>query len=98
MNIGVANHVLARSQRPAPRAVHLLSMAPGRHTLARTSDTELELTVEGDFYASMWSRNHSNEPLRPGMAARLRDVDVRLLEVEPATRLRLVLADGVEAC
>jgi len=98
MNIGVAGHVLARSQRPAPRAVHLLSMAPGRHTLTRTSDAEFELTVEGDFYASMWSRNHSNEPLRPGMRARLRGLDVRLLETEPSTRLRLVLADGADPC
>lgn len=98
MNIGFVNYFLELHGMPGPRGVHLLSMAPGRHTLTIFDAGEFELAVDGDFYASFWSRNHSDEPLRAPMEVKLRDVDVTLLATEPQTRLKVSVTTGAEVC
>ncbi len=98
MSLNYVNYALAARDWPAPRAVHLLSMAPGQHRLTQTGAREFELTIDGDFFAWPFSRNHSNTPLRSGTTARLRDLELQLLATAPQTRLRLTVPPGVTPC
>lgn len=98
LSLHYVDYALVARNWPAPRAVHLLSMAPGRHRLAQTGAGEFELTIDGDFFAWPFSRNHSNTPLQAGQTARLRDLDLELLATAPETRLRLTLPPEVSPC
>lgn len=98
LDVAFASHALRALELPSPRVIHVLSLGPGRHRLTRLDAGRFELAVEGDFFASPWSRNFSSSPLRPGTRLRLRDLALEVVAVEPETRLRLELPDGVGAC
>ncbi|HEU4577301.1 MAG TPA: hypothetical protein VFS67_03530 [Polyangiaceae bacterium] len=80
-----------------PQALHLISMAPGRHHLRQTAPERYELTVDGAFLALPWARIYRDTPLAAPQALELRGVRVELLEAgEERTRLGLRVPG--EAC
>lgn len=98
MNISFVPYILASSGRGMPSAIHVLSMAPGRHELRRLRPGRYELAIAGDFFASMWSRNHSTQPLRVGTKVELEHATVSVIADRAPTRLALELDSVVAPC
>jgi hypothetical protein len=80
-----------------PQALHLISMAPGRHHLRQMAPDRYELTVEGAFLALPWARIYRDTPLAAPQTRELRGVGIELLEAG-AERTRLGLRVPGQAC
>jgi hypothetical protein len=82
-----------------PDALHLLSMAPGRHRLSQTADDRFELQIDGPLLALPWARIYRDTPVPAPLARRLRGVDVEVLEASADfTRLALRVPAGAPPC
>ena len=90
---------LALPESERPQALHLLSMAPGRHHLRQTAPDRYELTVDGAFLELPWARIYRDTPLAAPQALELRGVRVELLQASAdSTRLELRVPATAQAC
>lgn len=90
-------HALDSLGLPSPRAIHVLSMAPGRHELSQITDREYRLSIDGDFFASPWSRIQRGVPLSTGAQVHLLGVLVTVTGTQP-TQLTLQLTEPDPVC
>lgn len=81
----------------SPRAIHVLSMAPGEHDLSQRGPDDYRLTINGDFFASPWSLLHRGTSLHVGESAQLLDAEVHLTDTEPTT-LDIRLTEPGQVC
>jgi hypothetical protein len=82
-----------------PDALHLLSMAPGRHRLSQTDSARFELQIDGSLLALPWARIYRDTPVPTPLARHLRGVDVEVLEASAdSTRLALHVPAGAPRC
>jgi hypothetical protein len=73
-----------------PRVFHLISMAPGKHTLSQTGAGTFQLDIEGDFLAFPWARIYRDTPIPVPFRQALPGVEVEVLEAnERGARLTL---------
>lgn len=90
-------HALDSLDLPSPRAIHVLSMAPGQHELSQISDSEYRLSIDGDFFASPWSRIQRGVPLSIGDQVQLLGVLVTVTGTQP-TQLTLQPTEPATVC
>jgi len=89
--------LMPEAQRP--RALHLISMAPGHHHLEQTAPDRYELTVDGAFLELPWTRIYRDTPLAAPVALDLSGVRVELLDASAdSTRLALRVPADAPTC
>lgn len=98
MNVSYVGYAIEEQGLTTPRALHVVSMGSGEHTLSRRGPGEYELSIAGDFLDSPWALNHTQHPPQPGSSWSLSDLDLQLLQREPETVLSLSLPPDAEVC
>ena len=97
-NVFYLSYVIESLGLPRPNAVHVLTMAPGRHDVSTLDDGVYSLRVEGDFFAQPWSRIHRGRPLEVQEQQRLLGLDLSVVETGERTVMRLDLPSHQDTC